>query len=426
MNKLACQPNRLNELIQELCPNLPACLPAGGVEWVKLGDVCEFRNGFAFKSNLFKEIGCPILRITNIADGYIDLSDVKYFDNKDYKEDLEKYEVVKNDILVAMSGATTGKIGFYSNDNKAYLNQRVGKFLPNKEKLCNRFLYHFLLSKVDYIYQLAGGGAQPNLSSVKMMQTQIPLPPLAVQEEIVRILDNFTELTAEITEELTKEFTARKKQYEYYRDSLLTFDLPAGKAGDVEWKMVSLVEIISLTKNIKWKETQKSYRYIDLTSVDKETNSILETSIISAKNAPSRAQKIVEKDDVIFATTRPTQMRICLIDEYYSGEIASTGYCVLRANKKQVLPKWIFYNLSKTIFKNFLEENQSGSAYPSISDSKLKDFKIPLPPLAEQERIVTILDKFDTLTNSITNGLPKEIELRQKQYEYYRDKLLSF
>lgn len=182
----------------------------------------------------------------------------------------------------------------------------------------------------------------------------------------------------------------------------------------------------SSTFNIKWKETNKSYRYIDLTSVCREKNRIIETTEITAENAPSRAQKLIEKDDVIFATTRPTQQRLCLITEEFSGEIASTGYCILRAKQDEVMPKWIYYWIISSKFKNYVEENQSGSAYPAISDAKVKEFEIPILPLEEQERIVSILDKFDALTSSITEGLPYEIELRQKQYEYYRNMLLSF
>jgi len=239
----------------------------------------------------------------------------------------------------------------------------------------------------------------------------IPIPPLEVQKEIVRILDSFKELTAELT--------ARKQQYSYYREQLLSFE-----DKDVEWK--TLGELVLTNSNLRWHETNRIYRYIDLSSVCRETNAILETIEITKDNAPSRAQKLVQKDDIIFATTRPTQQRLCLIPEEYAEEVASTGYCVLRADPNRVIPKWIFFWLTTTEFKSYVENNQSGSAYPSISDTKVKDFKIPVPSLEEQARIVSILDKFDTLTTSISEGLPKEIELRQKQYEYYRDLLLRF
>ena len=116
--------NKIEKLIEELCPQ--------GVEFKALGKVCEFRNGFAFKSSLFRDSGMPIIRITNIDGKNIDLSDVKYFDPSDYKANTKNYKVNKGDILVAMSGATTGKIGFYDYDSTSYLNQRVGKFIPNK------------------------------------------------------------------------------------------------------------------------------------------------------------------------------------------------------------------------------------------------------------------------------------------------------
>jgi type I restriction enzyme S subunit len=153
---------------------------------------------------------------------------------------------------------------------------------------------------------------------------------------------------------------------------------------------------------------------------------ITETIEINAENAPSRAQKIIEKNDVIFATTRPTLRRFALIGDDYAGQIASTGYCVLRSDSSQVLPKWIYYNISTLTFNDYVEKNQEGSAYPSITDTKVKAFKIPVPPLAEQERIVSILDKFDALTNDISVGLPAELKARRSQYEYYRGKLLTF
>jgi type I restriction enzyme S subunit len=149
----------------------------GEAEWKKLGEVCDFKNGFAFKSNLFRDNGLPIVRITNVDGRKINLSDVKYFNPADYREDTTAYSVEHGDILVAMSGATTGKIGFYDHKSTAYLNQRVGKFLPKKRILNNRYLYHYLLSKVDDIYVIAGGGAQPNLSSNALMdKIAIPIP----------------------------------------------------------------------------------------------------------------------------------------------------------------------------------------------------------------------------------------------------------
>ncbi|MBH9981382.1 restriction endonuclease subunit S [Bartonella sp. B10834G6] len=194
------------------------------VEWKPLGEVCEFKNGFAFKSRLFKEEGNPIVRITNIDGNFVNTDDVKYFQMKDYKEDLTSYTVNKGDIIIAMSGATTGKIGLYNYEYTSYLNQRVGKFIPKQKILNNKYLYHFLLLKINDIFLFAGGGAQPNLSSKKLMEKfKIPIPPLSVQKEIVRILDSFWTLTTSISEGLPREIELRNKQYEYYRDQLLNF-----------------------------------------------------------------------------------------------------------------------------------------------------------------------------------------------------------
>ena len=196
---------------------------------------------------------------------------------------------------------------------------------------------------------------------------------------------------------------------------------------EVEWK--TLGEVTRPTSNIKWLDATHSYQYIDLTSVSIETKKIIETKVVTPANAPSRAKKLVEKDDVIFATTRPTQLRYCLINGEYAGEIASTGYCVLRPSKVELLPKWILHWVSSNEFKKHLEENQSVSAYPAISDAKVKEFRIPIPcpdnpkkSLAIQAEIVRILDTFTELTTVLTT----ELNARKKQYHYYRDQLLSF
>lgn len=194
------------------------------LQWKTLGEVADFQNGFAFKSRLFRDNGEVIVRITNIDGKGVDLSDVKYFSISDYNTNMSPYKINKGDILIAMSGATTGKIGFYNYEYTSYLNQRVGKFIPKANILNNRYLYHYLLSKVEEIYIIAGGGAQPNLSSNKLMEKiQIPIPPIEEQERIAGILDKFDTLVNSISEGLPREIELRRKQYEYYREKLLSF-----------------------------------------------------------------------------------------------------------------------------------------------------------------------------------------------------------
>lgn len=192
------------------------------VVYRKLGEVCDFQNGFAFKSSLFKEKGLPIIRITNISGGRVTDEDYKYFDASDYSQRVEEYKVVKGDILVGMSGSI--KIGWYDNENPAYLNQRVGRFIPKTEIINKRFLYHYLRLQETNLYLMAGGGIQPNLSSRDIQEKlQIPLPPLSEQARIVEILDKFDTLTNSISEGLPLEIQLRKQQYEYYREQLLAF-----------------------------------------------------------------------------------------------------------------------------------------------------------------------------------------------------------
>lgn len=208
------------------------------VVFAPLGEVCDFQNGFAYKSELFRDEGLPIVRIKNVSAGAVDMNEVKYFNPSDYKEKMSDYAVSRGDILVAMSGATTGKIGCYGHNFTAYLNQRVGKFLPKTSELCPRYLYHFLLSQNQQIYTLAGGGAQPNLSSnILKAKLTIPIPypddparSLAAQEKVAATLDQLDELTASLTKRLPLEIELRQKQYNYYRDWLLSFPKPDRRA----------------------------------------------------------------------------------------------------------------------------------------------------------------------------------------------------
>lgn len=190
---------------------------------MKLGDIFDFQNGFAFKSRLFKESGNAILRIANIKENRISTDNLVFFDEADYKENLSPYIVRQNDIVIAMSGATTGKIGVNIAPYNFYLNQRVGKFIPKENIVLSRYLYHLLLQMSEEIYAISEGGAQPNLSSEKLKKLTAYIPPISEQKRIVKVLDTFAFLCTDLTSGLPAEIEARQKQYEYYRDKLLTF-----------------------------------------------------------------------------------------------------------------------------------------------------------------------------------------------------------
>ena len=205
--------SKLDELIKELCPN--------GVEYKRLEEVCEFISGFAFKASLFKDEGKPICRTTNLQRGIIEFQDMICFNPSDYKEDLSKYIIQKNKIVIGMSGSI--KIGINKSESICYLNQRVGMFNPNTRILNNAFLYYILTNVVDLLSKKINGSSVKNLSVDDVNNLQIPVPSLPVQEEIVRILDKFDDYCNDISKGLPAEIEYRTKQYEFYRDKLLTF-----------------------------------------------------------------------------------------------------------------------------------------------------------------------------------------------------------
>ena len=173
-------------------------LPVG---WVlkPLGDIVKLQNGFAFKRSLYKDSGTPIVRIKNIKKEEVELDDVVRFNPTDYKKNLDQYKIVENDILIAMSGATTGKIGIYKRKDVAYLNQRVGLFRIENDDLRSYLLY-FLSTQVEDNLLKSLGAAQPNLSSSQINEMETPLPPLEEQKRIVAKIDTlFAKIDKAIT-----------------------------------------------------------------------------------------------------------------------------------------------------------------------------------------------------------------------------------
>jgi len=307
-------------------------------------------------------------------------------------------------------------------------------FLPDFTK--HLFRSHIMRTE---LIKTANGVTRFNASRKQMVKIKIPIPPLSIQQEIVKILDATQEISHKLTQELSQELTLRKQQYAYYREQLLSFPtenntqvfpflqklLDKYNTKKIEWK--ELGEVVSQVERIKWdNQGNKDFNYIDLSSVDREKHEIINCITITKKTAPSRAQQIVKENDVIFGTTRPQLKRYCLIPKNFDGQIASTGYCVLRSKKDFILPNYLYHFIGTEQFYRFVVDNEQGATYPAISDKKVKQFKIPIPPLEVQREIVKILDKFEKLTSELVGGIPHEIKLRQQQYEYYREKLLTF
>ncbi|KXU00161.1 restriction endonuclease subunit S [Streptococcus mitis] len=343
----------------------------------------------------------------------------------------EKTDLINNDGLMLCQNRSnleigdvlftgTGTIGNVAIIEKTPTNWNIKEGVyaikPKKEQICSKFLmYLFESEKIRKdIEGRKAGGTVKSVSMAEMKKIKIPIPPLEIQEKIVQTLDKFTDYVTELT--------SRKKQYSFYRDKLLSFE---DEVYQVEWKTLDAVS--ERTSNISWNKIgdDEKFKYIDLSSVDRVSNKITETTSITKSTAPSRAQKIVKSNDIILGTTRPTLKRFTKITDDYNDQICSTGFYVFRTNG-EVLPNYVYHIFSSSDFYKYLEENQSGASYPAISDALVKKYKIPVPSLEIQSRIVQVLDNFDKVCNDLNIGLPKEIELRQKQYEYFREKLLTF
>lgn len=353
-------------------------LDGANVEWKRLGDVINLQRGKRLvKSQLEKNGKYAVYQNSMTPLGYYHESNTE------------------TDTAFIICAGSAGEIGY--SKNKIWAADDV-YFAPPSEIINSKYLYHYLLTQKDRIIGQVRRASIPRLSRTAIEKLVFPIPcpenpkkSLKIQAEIVRILDAFTALTTELTTELT----SRKKQYNYYRDQLLSFE-----DGDVEW--VALNEIANIKNGKDWKSLGAGnipvygsggiMQYVDTFVYDKPT------VLIPRKGSITN----------IFYVDNP----FWNVDTIYYTEL----------DIDKIIPKFFYYFMT-TIDMMQLD---TGSGRPSLTQAILNEIKVPLPTLDEQARIVAILDKFEALTHSITEGMPREIELRQKQYEYYRDLLLRF
>ena len=368
------------------------------VEWKKLGGIANLVRGKVISKDYIRDHEglYPVYSSQTANDGILGSIDSYMFDG---------------DFLTwTTDGAYAGTI--FRRKGKFNITNVCGLVDLTDKQVNQDFLYYWLsFVAKDYVNE---GMGNPKLMSNVASTIRIPVPSLSEQTRVVGILDTFT---ASI-ENLKQQIAQRRKQYEHYRDQLLDLE---GKEG-VEMK--TLGEVCDKTGNIKWKnETDDAcYRYIDLSSVSIESHIIGSASIIKKSNAPSRAQQVVKEGDVLLGTTRPTLKRFCLVTQEFDNQICSTGFCVFRANRVEVNEKWIYHNIGCNRFWDYCELKQQGAGYPCLSNTDAFLYYIPVPSLPEQQRIVSILDTFEA---SIAN-LEQQLAQRERQYEYYRNKLLTF
>ncbi len=393
------------------------------VEWKSLGEVAEYVRGLTYnKSNESgNNTGYKVIRANNItlSRHTINFDDVKYI--KSDTKVKESQKLFKDDILIsAASGSRehVGKVAYIFSNLDCYFGGFMG-VVRCSEQIKPRFLFHVLTSDIfqKYLDEMLNSSTINNLSSSVMNSFQIPIPPFHVQSEIVRILDNFTELTAKLKAELK----ARKKQYQFYRDKLLSFE-----DGEVEWK--SLGELTSLiTKGTTPKKyTQKGIAFVKTEAFDGTYINTNKLSFIDEETHTKELKRsILKHNDILITIAGATIGKCAIVPKEILPANTNQALAIIRL-KTDVNLKYVFHLIKSDYLKKYIEQNIKGSAQPNLNLEQLNNFCIPVPSPEEQARIVSILDKFDTLTNSISEGLPREIKLRQQQYEYYRNMLLTF
>lgn len=385
----------LEALIQELCPD--------GVEFVKIGDLASVGTGRSNRQDAVENGQYPFF----VRSKTILASDTFEFDDES--------------IIIPGEGGI-GEIFHYINGKYA-LHQRVYRINFHDERVCVRFAYYYMFSNFKrFIMKKAVSATVTSIRKPMIEKFEIPLPPIEVQNEIVRILDKFTELEAELD--------CRKRQYEYYRDKLLSFENVGGQ--NVEWKKMSEV-IYSINTGLNPRRffrlnTIDAHNYYVTIKEMKNGNIVFndDTDMINddaLKLCNNRSH--LEKGDLIFSGTG-TIGQIVVLKETPTNWNIKEGLYSLKPIKEKIDSKYMAYILNETSIRKTYMKKALGGTVKSVPMKVLTNIKIPIPPLAEQERIVSILDRFESLTTSLTAGLPAEIAARRQQYEHYRDKLLTF
>jgi type I restriction enzyme, S subunit len=366
-----------------------------GWKKLKLGDVCTLQNGFAFKSKLFKSQGMPVLRISSIQDEQVCDNRPVFTDPADYNEDLSKYLVRNGDLLIAMSGATTGKIGFNRTGETFLLNQRVGKFEPSS-KLNINYLFYFLSTQVEKNLEISAGAAQPNLSTSQINEFKIPLPPPSEQKRIGAILDEAFEGIDRAITNAKKNLVNARELFESYLNKVFT---EKGE-GWVEKKLSEVCEKITDGTHQTPKYFDKGYIFLsskNVTSGEIDWNNIKyidENQHIAMQNrlAPRLNDILLAKN----GTTGVAAMvdRDIVFDIYVS--------LALLRSKGNILPTYLLHFINSPIAKKQFNKRLKGVGVPNLHLKEIREVVIPYPEsMRNQELIVAKLDDRQTQSKKL-------------------------
>ena len=373
--------NKIEKMISEFCPD--------GVKKEKLKNLAEIGTGNS-----------------NRQDATEDGQYTFFVRSKDTLKS-SSYEYDEEAIIIPGEGGI-GEVFHYINDKYA-LHQRAYRIHVVSDLLDTKFLYHYMKSSFKkFITKKAVSATVTSIRKPMIEDFEVPLPPLYIQSEIVHILDSFILLTAELTAELT----ARQKQYAFYRDYLLDFSnedvtkkIPDIDCSNVEYKRLGDIAIIERGKRLVRNDLSQEIGY------PVYQNALKPLGYYTDKNRNANSVFII-------GAGAAGEIGYSYVD-YWAADDCFTFVCDDKLNQRYLY----FLLMSK---QAYLKNNVRKSSIPRLPRIALENMEIPVPPLSVQENIVKILDRFDKLNNDMSEGIPAEIEARKKQYEYYRDTLLSF
>lgn len=405
--------SNLEELIEKLCPD--------GVEYKTLGETSSIIRGASprpIKNFITSdEKGINWIKIGDVKPGEKYITSIK---EKITLEGAEKSRFVNIGDFILSNSMSFGRPYILKVDGCIHDGWLA---ISKYEDFYDRdFLYYLLCSsnvQVEFKKKASFGGAVQNLNSDIVKSVTLPVPPLEVQREIVRILDNFTFLSAELAAELA----ARQKQYEYYKEYLFENHI-----FDVEWKRLD--ELFPFIRN-GFVGTIKSFftnetdgiRYLEGTNIHDGVISDNEVLYVTKEFHKKHIKNQLKADDILMVQSGHIG-ECAVVGKKYEG--SNCHALIIMSNGGKCLSKYYVYYFHTIKGFKSLTPAITGGTIKHVLAGKVGKIKVPVPSLEQQQRIVGILDRFDTLCNDITSGLPAEIEARQKQYEYYRDKLLSF
>ena len=420
---------KLEELINELCPD--------GVEYKKINEIAPYVRGKGLSKTAINSGEIPIILYGELYTTYGDY--IEKIVSKASKEFTDKSRLInKGSVVIPVSSTTKeAQIGKASvlNVDEVYLGGDAVAFCPT-DVVIPEFLMYVMNSKSFEKKKMkcVKGTTIQHLSPDGIASIEVPLPPRSIQSEIVHILDSFTLLTAELTAELT----ARQKQYAFYRDYLLDFSdedvtkkIPDIDCSNIEYKRlgdIALVTKLAGYEFTKYVTYSDNGNIIALRGLNVKNGQLVLDDVKYIDNSDlsklNRSKLVV--GDMLF-TYVGTIGQVALIDKNDRFYLAPNVAMIRLNDKERILPKYLMHFFQTNLFWNSqINKLLQSSSMKNIPMEKIRKFVIPVPPLSVQENIIKILDRFDKLNNDMSEGLPAEIEARKKQYEYYRDTLLSF